>query len=80
MGFGAFWGNALNAGRFLNPFGILFLVLGVIIWFKWNSLAGVFASAREEVSFPVILGSAITEELSRTSQQRRMSGSNSSSS
>ena len=37
LAFGAFWGNALGAGYLINPFGILFLFLAAVTWFKWEA-------------------------------------------
>ena len=42
----AFWGNALNAGYWTNPFGYLFLFLAVVIWFKWAVIQSSFDAAK----------------------------------
>ena len=49
----AFWGNALGAG-IINPFGILFLLLAVVTWFKWETIRNGFAAARGESEMPII--------------------------
>jgi uncharacterized membrane protein YbhN (UPF0104 family) len=80
LGFGAFWGNALDAGHILNPFGILFLFLAGLIWFMWEPLRDGFISAKEESNIPIIrLGSAIIAGLRPRSRQHRTSESTSSS-
>lgn len=80
LAFGAFWGNALDAGYILNPFGILFLFLAAIIWFMWEPLRDGFITAKDELNIPIIrMGSAIIGGLRRTTPQRRTSGSSSSS-
>ena len=42
LAFYAFWGNALGAGYLLNPFGILFLFLAAVTWFKWEAVREAF--------------------------------------
>ena len=78
LAFGAFWGNALDAGHILNPFGILLLFLAGVIWFMWEPLRDGFITAKDESNIPIIrMGSAIIRGL-RPSQRRRTSGSGSS--
>jgi hypothetical protein len=44
LAFDAFWrGNALGAGV-INPFGILFLVIAGVTWFKWIAIKEAFRS------------------------------------
>ncbi len=50
----AFWGNALDVGRFFNPFGILFLFLAYITWSKWQIVAGAFGSVKNESNIPIL--------------------------
>lgn len=57
LAFYAFWGNALGAGV-VNPFGILFLVLAVAAWFKWEIIRDAFAAAKGESQMPIIRLSA----------------------
>lgn len=54
LAFYAFWGNALDVGRLFNPFGILFLFLAYITWFKWRIVAGAFGAARDESNIPIL--------------------------
>jgi hypothetical protein len=44
LAFVAFWGDALGAGSLINPFGILFLLLAAVTWFKWESVREAFRS------------------------------------
>jgi hypothetical protein len=61
----AFWCNAFEEGHFFNPFGILFLVLAVLVWFGWRPICGAFRSAKAESALPILpitrLGSSIIE-------------------
>jgi hypothetical protein len=43
LAFNAFWGNAFDAGV-INPFGILFLLIAAVTWFKWTSIKEAFRS------------------------------------
>jgi len=54
LAFYAFWGNALGAGYLLNPFGILFLFLAAVTWFKWEAVREGFRSAKDESNIPII--------------------------
>jgi hypothetical protein len=81
LAFAAFWGNALDAGYVLNPFGILFLFLAGVIWFLWPSVRNGFISAKNESNVPIIrLGSAIIAGLRRPPAQHHVSSNNSGSS
>jgi hypothetical protein len=72
LAFSAFWGNALDAGYLLNPFGILFLLLAILFWFKWSAVCEAFASARDESDIPIIrMGPKIFGGLSRSARQHR---------
>jgi len=42
----AFLGGAPTPAGLLNPFGILFLFLAVLIWFAWDKIVGGYASGR----------------------------------
>jgi hypothetical protein len=42
----AFLGGGPMPAGLLNPFGILFLFLAVLIWFAWETILGGFASGR----------------------------------
>ena len=60
LGLYAFWGNILDAGHFLNPFGFMFLILAVAIWVGWEPLREGFASAKNESELPILrLGAKI---------------------
>ena len=48
----AFWSNALNAGYFSTITGFLFLLLAVVIWFKWGTIGRIFNAA--EGNDPII--------------------------
>jgi hypothetical protein len=50
----AFWGNALGAGYLINPFGILFLFLAAVTWFKWEAIREGFRAAKDESNIPII--------------------------
>ena len=54
LAFGAFWGNALGAGYLLNPFGILFLFLAAVTWFKWEAIREAFRPAKDESNISTI--------------------------
>ena len=54
LAFYAFWGNALDVGRFFNPFGILFLFFACITWFKWRMVYDAFGSVKNELSIPIL--------------------------
>ena len=56
----AFADDALGAGRFFNPFGILFLGLTALVWFGWGPLRDGFMSAKQESNLPIIRLSAKT--------------------
>jgi hypothetical protein len=58
LALGAFWGNALGAGHVFNPFGILFLLLGALVWFGWDTVRAGFRAARDESDLPIIRLSA----------------------
>jgi uncharacterized membrane protein YbhN (UPF0104 family) len=51
---GAFWGDALGAGHFMNPVGILLLLLTGFIWFAWGTIRDGFLSAKGESDLPII--------------------------
>ena len=60
LGLYAFWADVLGAGHFLNPFGFMFLLLAVVVWFGWEPLREGFHSARNESEIPISrLGSKI---------------------
>ncbi|MGH7111675.1 MAG: hypothetical protein ACREFK_14755 [Stellaceae bacterium] len=73
----AFWSNALEKGHFFDPFGLLFLVLAIIVWFAWRPICGAVRSARAEAALPILpiarLGSAIMEGVGRPPQDHRRS-------
>jgi hypothetical protein len=48
LAFVAFWDNALEAGYLTNPYGYLFLLLAVVIWFKWAAIRAGFYAAKGE--------------------------------
>jgi hypothetical protein len=54
LAFYAFWGNALDVGRFFNPFGILFLFAACVTWFKWRIVADAFGSVKDESNIPIL--------------------------
>ena len=54
LAFYAFWGNALDAGRYFNPFGILFLFAAYVTWFKWRMVADAFGSVKDESNIPIL--------------------------
>jgi hypothetical protein len=68
----AFWGDALGVGRLFNPFGILFLGLTALVWFKWELIRDSFRSVKEESNVPVIrLGSTIIRGMTRQPREHR---------
>lgn len=50
----AFWSGALGGGHFLNPIGILLLLLTLVLWFAWPTVREGFRSAKEESDLPII--------------------------
>ena len=52
--FYAFWGDALGTGYLINPFGIIFLLLAAVTWFKWEAVREGFRSAKDESNIPII--------------------------
>lgn len=44
LAFSAFWGNVLESGSLLNPFGILFLFLAGVTRLKWETVREVLGS------------------------------------
>ena len=70
----AFWNNEFEEGHFFNPFGILFLMLTIFIWFKWKLICNAFRSAQEESNIPVIrMGSSIIDGMRRPPRTHRHS-------
>jgi len=62
LGVYGFWANILGAGHFLNPFGIMFLLLAGLIWFAWEPIREGFRSAKNESDIPISrLGSTIVK-------------------
>ena len=62
LGVYAFWADVLGAGHFLNPFGIMFLLLAFLIWFAWEPIREGFRSAKNESEIPISrLGSTIVK-------------------
>ena len=53
LAFGAFWWDAMGVGRILNPFGILFLFIAAIVWFKWDLVRDAFGTANNESGPPI---------------------------
>ena len=54
LAFYAFWGDALGTGYLINPFGIIFLLLAAVTWFKWEAVREAFRPAKDESDIPVI--------------------------
>ena len=54
LAFCAFWGNALDAGHYFNPFGILFLFFAYLTWSKWDIVRSAFGSVKEESNIPIL--------------------------
>ena len=54
LAFYALWGDALGTGYLINPFGIIFLLLAAVTWFKWEAVREAFRSAKDESDVPVI--------------------------
>jgi len=52
LAFLAFWSDALNAGYFATITGFLFLLLTVVVWFKWATIGRIFYAA--EGNDPII--------------------------
>jgi len=64
LAFYAFLGNALSAGRYFNPFGILFLFLAYLVWSKWEIVRDAFSSVKDESNIPILrMGYKIIEGL-----------------
>lgn len=54
LAFCAFWGNALGAGHYFNPLGILFLFFAYVVFFKWAIVRDAFGSVKEESEIPIL--------------------------
>ena len=60
LGIYAFWGDVLDGGHVLNPFGVLFLLLAALTWFAWGPIREGFKSVKNESDLPISrLGSTI---------------------
>ena len=71
LAFGAFWWDAMGVGRILNPFGILFLLIAAIIWFKWELVRDAFSTAKNESSMPIVrLASKVIKGMNISQQPR----------
>ena len=70
----AFWSNALGAGHFFNPFGVLFLFVAALVWFAWKPISEAFKSVKDESDIPIIrMGSKIIAGMANPPQKRRHS-------
>jgi hypothetical protein len=68
----AFVGNALGAGHYFNPFGILCLGLTALVWFKWEAVRDAVSSAKNESDMPIIrLGSTIIRGMAEVARKPR---------
>ena len=54
LAFVAFWGDALGTGYLINAFGIIFLLLAAVTWFKWEAIREAFRPAKDQASIPTI--------------------------
>src|SRR5215469_17163848 len=54
LAFYAFWGDALGTGYLINPFGIIFLLLAAVTWFKWDAVREAFGQAKDESNISTI--------------------------
>jgi hypothetical protein len=54
LAFYAFWGDALGTGYLINPFGIIFVLLAVVTWFKWEAVREAFRPTKEESNISTI--------------------------
>ena len=60
LGIDAFWSNALGAGHYFDPFGVLFLFVTALVWFAWKPISEAFKSVKDESDIPIIrMGSKI---------------------
>ena len=72
LGLYAFWGNILDAGHFLNPFGFMFLILAAVIWVGWEPLREGFTSAKNESELPISrLGAKIVSGMASLARGER---------
>jgi hypothetical protein len=70
----AFWGDALGVGRLFNPFGVLFLILTALVWFKWDLIRDSFRAVKDESNIPIIrLGSTSIQGMMGPPRQKRNS-------
>ena len=79
LAFGAFWGNALGIGYLINPFGILFLFVAAVTWFKWEAVREAFRPTKEESNISTmdaIAGQIFGMFSKRQGPARRRSSSN----
>jgi hypothetical protein len=44
---GAFWSNALDAGRRIDPLGVLCWVLAILNWYGWDTMRAGWSYGRE---------------------------------
>ena len=78
LAFYALWGDALGTGYLINPFGIIFLLLAVVTWFK-EAVREAFRPTKEESNISTI--DAIAGQIAgmfskRQGPARRRSSSN----
>jgi hypothetical protein len=79
LAFYACWGDALGTGYLINPFGIIFLLLAVVTWFKWEAVSEAFRPTKEESNISTmdaIAGQIFGMFSERQGPARRRSSSN----
>jgi hypothetical protein len=74
LGVVAFWSDAVGAGHFFNPFGVLFLFLTALVWFAWKPISDAFKSVKDESNIPIVrMGAKIIAGMASPKLKRRHS-------
>jgi len=72
LGLYAFYSDILGAGHFLNPFGIMFMLLAGLIWFAWEPICDGFRAAKDESEIPISrLGATIIKGMKNDRRGKR---------
>ena len=70
LGVVACWSDALGAGHWLNPVGLLLFFLAAVVWFGWETVRSAFLTAKRESDLPIIrLGPVIIKGMGSSRQK-----------